>query len=191
MANGQGPMASSQVERLSRWAAEIDRVNRRAASLVRGVRPEQLEWRPPAGGWSMAEVLEHLTVTNERYLTAMRESTPVAVTPSAKPWRPTIAGALLNYAFRKPKLRMKSPRVFAPGPEPRERVFHEFLLTQLDLRRAAERAIASDIRRTRVASPATSLVRFNLGDCFEILVSHAYRHLGQVERIRKQPEFPA
>lgn len=184
-------MAANQFEQVSRWAAEIDRVNRRAASLVTRARPEQMAWKPPAGGWSMAEVLEHLTVTNERYLSAMRESTPVAVTPSAKVWRPTIAGALLNYAMRRPKLRMKSPRVFAPGPEPRERVFYEFLRTQLDLRRAAERAISSDVRRTRVASPAAGLVRFNLGDCFEILVSHAQRHLGQVERIRKQPEFPA
>jgi hypothetical protein len=120
----------------------------------------------------------------------MREATPVPVT-NAKAWRPTIAGALLNYAFRRPKLRMKTPRVFAPGPQPRERVFHEFLRTQLDLRRAAQRAISSDLRRTRVSSPATSIVRLNLGDCFEILVSHADRHLGQVERIRKQPTFPA
>jgi hypothetical protein len=61
----------------------------------------------------------------------------------------------------------------------------------LDLRRAVEGAISADLRRTRVVSPAASLVRLNLGDCFEILVSHADRHLGQVERIRKQPEFPA
>jgi hypothetical protein len=182
-------MAANQFEQVSRWAAEIDRVNRRAASLVR-VRPEQLEWRPPAGGWSMAEVLEHLTVTNERYLSAMREATPVPVT-EPKAWRPTIAGALLNFALRRPKLRMKTPRVFSPGPQPRARVFHEFLRTQLDLRREAERAIAADLRRTRVASPAATMLRLNLGDCFEILVTHANRHLGQVERIRKQPEFPA
>jgi hypothetical protein len=183
-------MAANQFEQVSRWAAEIDRINRRAASLVIRARPEQLEWRPPAGGWSMAEVLEHLTVTNERYLSAMREATPVPVT-KAKAWRPTIAGALLNFALQRPKLRMKTPRVFSPGPQPRERVFHEFLRTQLDLRRAAERAISADLRRTRVASPAATMLRLNLGDCFEILVSHAHRHLGQVERIRKQPEFPA
>ena len=184
-------MAASQAERVSSWAAEIDRINRRTAALVRGIRSEQLHWKPPEGGWSMAEVLEHLTVTNERYLSAMSAATPVAAKPNRKPWRPSLMGGLLNFAMRKPKLRMKTPRVFAPGPQPRERVFHEFLRTQLELRRALERALSSDLSRTRVASPATSMVRLNLGDCFEILISHADRHLGQVERIRQRPAFPA
>ena len=184
-------MVANQAERLSRWAAEIDRVNRRTAALVRAVRSEQLQWRPPAGGWSMAEVLEHLTVTNEQYLAAMAAAKTVPARPNSTVWRPSVMGALLNFAMRKPKLRMKSPRVFAPGPQPREHVFHEFLRTQLELRRALERALSSDLRRTRVASPAAGMVRFNLGDCFEILVSHADRHLGQVERIRQQPAFPA
>jgi hypothetical protein len=171
---------------LSRWAADIDRINRRTTALVKGVGNEQLQRKPAEGGWSMAEVLEHLAVANESYLSAIGATPLVPVRRDAKPWQPSLFGRMLTFAFRKPRLRMKSPRVFAPGARPRDAVFHGFLRTQLELRRALERHLSSDLNLTRVTSPAVRWVRFNLGDCFEILITHADRHLDQIETIRKR-----
>ena len=45
-----------------------------------------------------------------------------------------------------------------------------------------------DWRRTRLASPASPLIRLNLGDAFLVLAVHARRHLGQVERVLRGRE---
>jgi len=46
-------------------------------------------------------------------------------------------------------------------------------------------------RPSLLSSPISRLIRLNLGDCFAILVAHARRHLGQIERIKTHAEFPA
>jgi hypothetical protein len=52
------------------------------------------------------------------------------------------------------------------------------------------RAATLDWRRTRTTSPISPLIRLNLGDCFTILVVHAQRHLGQIDRLRGRSDYP-
>ncbi len=56
----------------NRWLAErVSDVRASIADLRREVGPLaylQLGWRPPEGGWSIAQVIEHLIITDESYL---------------------------------------------------------------------------------------------------------------------------
>jgi hypothetical protein len=47
-----------------------------------------------------------------------------------------------------------------------------------------------DLVAARLSSPASRLIRMNLGDAFRILVVHGRRHLGQIERVLARDAFP-
>ena len=53
-----------------------------------------------------------------------------------------------------------------------------------------ESAKGIDLRRNKVTSPVSKLIRINLGDALLILVVHSQRHLQQIARVRAHPDFP-
>jgi hypothetical protein len=51
-------------------------------------------------------------------------------------------------------------------------------------------AAGVDLRRARIVSPVTRMVRMNAGDAFALLLSHERRHLWQIRGIRQDAGFP-
>jgi hypothetical protein len=163
--------------------------HQRIATLVRPLDPERLVRRPPQGGWSVGEVLEHLCVVDERYrkpLTALiANARPDAAAP-AREWKSSFFGNFIATALERPR-KMRTSGSFKPGKAPRNGVVEDFLqrdswmLTQMD------DASSLDWRALHMASPAIPLpvIRMNLGDVFRIRVVHVKRHLGQMERVVK------
>jgi hypothetical protein len=86
--------------------------------------------------------------------------------------------------------KLPAPKIFRPPPQARPAVLTEFVNRERDLLRRIEAARRIDLRRTKIPSPVTRLVRINLGDAFGVLVHHARRHLGQMERVRALVGFP-
>lgn len=157
----------------------------RIRDTVSGLSDGVLTRRPPAGGWSVAEVLEHLIVSADSYLEAMRSLVKqnVGVTANADAmWKPTLAGGLLVWSFRSPR-KLPAPKSYKPGPSPRPRVLEEFLKRQEDVGRLITESAGLDWRRLRMRSPVAPILRMNLGDALTILVTHAERHAGQIERV--------
>jgi hypothetical protein len=70
-----------------------------------------------------------------------------------------------------------------PAVTPRGGVV-ERLLGHLDvLDGLVDDSAGFDWRRLRMRSPVMPLLRFNLGDAFLMLLVHAERHAGQMERV--------
>ena len=160
--------------------------------LVGRLSGPQLAWAPPDGGWSVAQVLEHLTVVNEQYLReihARLDHDPPMRRSADTEWRPSLAGRLLAHAMVNPR-KMKSPRGWRPGSVVRDRPLESFTRTLGELSAGLDRADEVDLRRARTRSPASRLIWLNLGDAFELQALHAERHLGQIRRIMSRPEFP-
>jgi hypothetical protein len=71
-------MAPPIVTVLPAWSvrllAELDAADERANELVIGINPEQLDWQPAPGAWSVGQCLEHLCIANEVYLPAISAS---------------------------------------------------------------------------------------------------------------------
>lgn len=159
----------------------IDRIR----DAVSGIAPETINRRPPDGGWSIAEVLEHLIVSADSYLSRMRpliHASGTRVDTNAM-WKPSLMGGLLTASMRSPR-KMPAPRRYKPGPSPRPRVLEEFLRRQDEVGRLVTEAGTTDWRRVRMRSPVLPIINMNLGDALTVLVVHAERHAAQIERVK-------
>lgn len=164
------------------------------AALQRDVAPLtylQLGWRPPTGGWSIAEVLEHLLLTDESYVHELRRVIAHARQATSPNWTPSWAGGILVRSLAPDNTRKyQAPTRWRPGPQPRAHPVQAYIALREELIELIRQADGKDLRRTKLSSPVSRLIRMNLGDAFMAMVVHTRRHLGQIERIKAQPEFP-
>lgn len=177
------------------WLSERARAVRASIDEIRGVRAEvaylQLGWRPPDGGWSIAQVFEHLLSSDGSYLPEMRRMIEAGKRGDT-PWKPSFFGGWLARSLA-PSATRKLPtaRRWRPGPEARAHVIDEYIKLREELIEIIERARGVDLRYNRMRSPVARLISLNLGDAINILVVHTQRHLQQIARIRMHPDFPS
>jgi hypothetical protein len=172
-----------------RYAQASANAEELTGQLTRG----QLAWSPPDGGWGVAQVLEHLALSNEQYLkeiSASLDGRPRRRRSTTAEWRPSLAGRLLEHAMVSQR-KAKAPAAWRPGPVVRPQPLDAFTRTLSELAAQLDRAGDVDLRRARIHSPVSRLIRLNLGDAFELQALHAERHLGQIRRIVSRPEFPS
>lgn len=162
-------------------------IRKRIADLVRPIDAARLAQRTEPNGWSAAEVLEHLIISDQLYeaplADLMRGARPDAGAP-AREWKPSILGKFLAGALSRP-MRIPAPKKFQPGPSPRNGVTDAFLARESAAAQLMDDAASLDWRALRIGSPALPAwgPKMNLGDVFAIKVVHLTRHATQIERV--------
>ena len=178
-------MSATQGELQKRLQAEMAANHERVAALVRPLGPEQLLQRPAPESWSAGEVLEHLLIANELFLTPVaalvRAASPVPAAPG-RPWRPTRLGAFFIRTVERPK-PLVAPRALRP-PTPRAGIVDQYLAFDARFASVLDEAADREWTALRFAPPLARWVplRFNVGDGFRFHVGHVGRHLPQIER---------
>jgi hypothetical protein len=159
----------------------------RIAAMVRPLDPAKINEHPEPKGWSVGQVLEHLCLADERYeepfKALMRSARPDAAAP-LRDWKPSFIGGLIAGSLLKPK-PLKGPKVFRPGPTPRNGVAETLHAREMRFVQAMDDAASYDWRALRINSPALPswAPKMNLGDGFRIHVVHLTRHSHQIERL--------
>lgn len=177
------------------WLAERVRDVRASISQLRSkvgpLQYLQLGWRPPEGGWSIAQVMEHLVITDQSYVDALREQLPKARPATSWEWKPSlIGGFLIRSQMPESKTKVRTPPRWRPGPEARANVVDAYIKLREELIDLMKQADGKDLRRTKLSSPAAKWIRINVGDAFMTLVVHTQRHIKQIERIMGHSQFP-
>ena len=177
------------------WLAQrAEEVRASITALQRDVAPLtylQLGWRPPHGGWSIAQVLEHLLITDASYVEELRRVLPQAPHATSPNWMPSLIGGFLVRSLAPDNTRrMPTPRRWRPGPGSRANPVAEYIALREQIIALMGEAQGKDLRRTKLRSPAAKFIRINLGDAFMALIVHTRRHLRQIERIKAHPDFP-
>ncbi len=170
---------------LQEYLVRAEALEPRALAAVRDLPPALFAQRPAAGGWSIAEVFEHLCVVGESYdpVIARAIERSRVRRGSPRPFRPTLMGNLLRKALLESNRQpMPAPRPWLPLA-PRERVVEQFLL-RVRGTMARLRELEGLDPRIMLTSPAAWFLRMNVGEALAIEVVHAERHLAQVERAR-------
>jgi len=160
----------------------IDAIRARARRLTFGVAIERMARKPAKGGWSAAQVFEHLAIANASYERpvdrALERSRARRGAPRAFP--PTLGGGLLIRALTPGTRGVPTIRPYVPLAV-RVNVVEGFLETMDEIESRMRAADGLDLR-VMLSSPVMPILRLNLGEAFEVAVVHAERHLDQIER---------
>ena len=160
------------------------------ARLVPTTRSRTTHRRPPDGGWSVGQVLEHLCISVEIYepgLQALLRTARVDAAAALREWKPALFGRMLVYSLGAPR-KLPSPKGMAPAVTPRAGVLEAFLQLHSGLATRIEDTGRFDWRAAHMTSPVVPrvlrpVVRLNLGDVLSVFVVHAERHARQIERV--------
>lgn len=153
--------------------------------LVSGLSDEQLNRRPDADSWSIAQCLEHLVLTGEAYHPRVVEVLESSANGGAA-YRPSIFGRLF-LAMGGPRVRLplKAHRLFHPGRDTLPNSLQRFIALQAELIDLISRAKGADLR-TRVTAPHAKVLSLQLGETLTMLVRHQQRHVAQAQRVRQE-----
>ena len=180
-------MRLPQRDLLQQLRAEATATRDRIAEMLRPLDSSKINEHPEPEGWSVGQVLEHLCVADERYkdpLAALLSSNRPDAGAPAREWKPSFIGGFIANALLKPR-PLKAPKVFRPGPTPRNGVVEELLTREMNFVKAMDDAASYDWRALRIKSPALPswAPKMNLGDGYRIHIVHLTRHSHQVERL--------
>jgi hypothetical protein len=182
---------------LPNWAqrliSELDTADRRAECLAKALTPEQLNWQPQPGAWSVGQCLEHLYLGNEIYLpaisAALRGQRQAVVHEIRMGW--PSRWFLRNYIAPNPGgTRARAPKKVEPSKSVRPDILSAFLRSNQAARELVRRASEYDVNALRFKNPFLPLLRFTVGTGLEITSKHQSRHLLQAEGVRRSAAFP-
>lgn len=167
--------------------AEAVATREKLAALLKPLDSARLNEHPEPQGWSVAQVLEHLCVADERNTPLVQDvlvTAPHDASAMTREWKSSFIGGMIAGALLKPK-PLKAPKVFDPGLTPRNGVVEDFLARELKFLKAFDDATSYDWRAIRVRSAALPkwAPKMNLGDGFRIRTVHTTRHSRQIERL--------
>ncbi|MFY9619021.1 MAG: DinB family protein [Pyrinomonadaceae bacterium] len=176
--------------------SEAEKNNATANDLARGLTEAQLNWKPDATQWSIAQCLEHLAVTSKQfngYFKQLIESARLKwPTNGAIPYRPSLVGGwLIKQVVPETTRKVSAPKIFKPSDSSLiEDALALFLKQQEEFVRFVRESEGVDYNRARLRSPVTPLMRYSLADAFVVTIVHGYRHLAQANRVKAMPNFP-
>jgi uncharacterized damage-inducible protein DinB len=166
-----------------------------ASELLASLSEEQFNWSPRPGVWSVAQCIDHLNVTGRIYGAAIDEKIAEGRAQqrfSKGPFRHKWLDKLFVRTLEPPvKQRFKAPGQFAPqADQPLDRVSAEFMQVQEQFLERLQNANGLDLRRIKVTSPITRLLKMTLLGVFWMVVAHERRHLWQARQLLRHENFP-
>lgn len=157
----------------------------------------QLNWKPSAERWSIAQCFAHLIASNRGYLPiieSVRSGTKKTRFVERLPVLPGLAAKLLIKSLDPASTRrIKAPKNFEPAQSDiSASVIDDFVAQQNTVIEGMKSTSHLDLERIVITSPAVSvpLVTYSLMDAYRIIVVHEQRHLQQAKRVAAEPAFP-
>lgn len=147
--------------------------------------PEALMARTTSGGWSVAQILEHLNSYGKYYLPLIETKLRVNKTFSHDYFTSGFFGNYFTNSML-PKNGVVTNKMKTPGghnasndPDSYDMI-EEFLTQEYLLLQFLDQAESVDLNAIRIPISLTKLIRLKLGDVFGFLVAHHERHFLQI-----------
>lgn len=177
-------------------AAELDAIARDAASVFGGLDERQLNWRPTATSWSVAQCFDHLLNTNRGMFAsadaAVGHSRPRTVWQRL-PGLPTLFGRLLiRSQMPEAKRKFSAPPQAHPASSAIDpQIIERFITHQHDAAARVRALDGRDAGRVIMVSPFVSFITYSVLDGCRLVVTHERRHFEQARRVTQEPGFPS
>lgn len=184
-------LTRSEVEEARRY---LEQARDNLYALTRDLSDGQWKHRPASGGWSIAEVVEHVVEVQERVLGPISHT--LAESPESISADARIIDELIKVKFVDRSRKGNAPEFVRPTGrwEPAEALER---LTANTARLLERLESTPDLRRHRIPSPPLAFLtdgEYTLMDGYQWILAaaaHTERHTEQITEIKADPGFPA
>lgn len=181
-------------ERIKGITYEMSAVATDAAAAFGGLSKAQLNWKPSEKGWSVAQCLEHIILTNlefypefDRLASGSRKNSFWENYSPFTGW----GGRFLIKAVSEDSKKAKAPsqRIVPPSDVSAD-IVKQFVEHLAEVNQKVEACAGADREKTVVTSPFLAVFTYKLDDAFTVLVEHSKRHIRQGKRVMETAGFP-
>jgi hypothetical protein len=175
--------------------AELEAIARDAADQFGGLEAGQLNWRPDASRWSVAQCFDHLITTNRQML----EAGDAALARSgARSWLtklPVLPGLIGRMLVR--SQTPDASRKFTAGArsQPSQSaidagIVARFVAQQAEAMARLDAHQGRDVEGAVLVSPFAGFIVYSVMDGWRLMTAHDRRHMQQARRVTLSPGFP-
>ncbi|HWQ35120.1 MAG TPA: DinB family protein [Blastocatellia bacterium] len=180
---------------LSEMLAETEAIAAEAQQSFGHLDAGQLNWKPGAEAWSVAQCLEHLLVANRAMLRPIDKAlagTWQRTFFERLPVLPGLFGRLLvksqtpgsGRKFKAP------PRASPSASEFDAQIVSRFVTQQGEIAERLKGLERHAAARIVMTSPFISFITYSLLDGCRLIIAHERRHLAQAQRVMETSGFP-
>jgi hypothetical protein len=181
---------------LSTVLAEGRRLADEATGAFGQLSPEQVNWKPSEGEWSIGQCFDHLIRSNQAFVPIIEAILGGGRRQSAWeriPLLPSFFGRLLIRALRPDSGWKTTARpAFSPSrSQIAADIVARFLAQQGRLLGLMVATRGLDLDAITITSPVSRVITYSLMDAYRIILVHEQNHVAQATRVREWPGFPA
>lgn len=178
----------AQNPEIAEHLVQLQEARARGERLLDQLDDQSVNWRPAPDQWSVAQCLDHLNITAEKYLGTMTDVVAEAKRQGphgAAPGKRRLLARFFIWSLEPPsRLKAKAPQPFAPGQEFQIDDMRQAHAQARDrLQELIEAADGVALDQVKVVSPVTDKIHFRVGEAFAVILAHERRHLAQAERV--------
>ena len=188
-------MTSNQGEHLSGLVSAANAITDETLAGFGDLTAPQLNWKPGADQWSVAQCFDHLVTANEAFFPIFEKVLSGEKKNTfweSLPWLPALWGKMLMKAVAPESTRkLKAPKIFHPASSSVDgAIIGRFIDQQNQVIRYMKATEDLDLEKIKISSPVTNLITYSLMDAYRIIITHEKRHLLQATRVSEMDGFP-
>jgi hypothetical protein len=180
---------------LDQIRAELDKTLDDVRTSFGQLNAGQINWRPDATSWSVAQCLEHLVNSNREMCGAIRRAVDPAQLRTLwqrLPLWPRLFGRLMITSLTPTNPRkLRAPRTARPSASQIDRrILERFGEGQQEVTALVRAVAGRDPASIIMASPFISVITYSVLDALRVITAHERRHFEQAVRVTQAPGFP-
>jgi hypothetical protein len=175
--------------------AGLDAITRETQATFGGLDARQLNWRPDATPWSVAQCFEHLLLANRLMLQAAEAALNDAAPRTL--WRrvPGLPGVLGRMLIRSQAPTTTRRFKASPAAQPAASdvapdIIRRFLEQHRDALARVQALDERDAAGTIMTSPFIKVITYSVLDGWRLMFAHDRRHVEQARRVMQSSGFP-
>ena len=181
-------------DRISQVTGELNNIVHDARAAFGPLSAEQLNWKPAADSWSVAQCLDHLIKTNEQFYPEFEKlasgNRKNTFWQNYSPFT-RMGGRFLIKAVVNDSKKAKAPsKDIVPPSEIPDDIVERFAANVTDVIAKIEACSSADLKKTVVSSPFLAVMTYTLDDGYTVVVEHSKRHIRQAKRVMEAAGFP-
>jgi len=173
---------------------EANNIAAETKSTFGALTPTQLNWKPSAERWSVAQCFEHLLTSNKGFFPRV-DGVIAGIKPTfwqRMPVLPGLAGRLLIKSLDpKSTRKIKAPAKFQPAQSDiSPAVLDDFVDMQAKIVEKMKATEHLNLDKIIITSPVASAITYSMMDAYRVIVVHERRHFEQARRVTEEGAFP-